>query len=67
MPNKETSKTQSSQKPAPKKNLKAVETGEFEISGSEHLGEDSEESDFEITGRESLISKKDDKHKKSKH
>ncbi|MNL35581.1 hypothetical protein D3C87_1576220 [compost metagenome] len=67
MPNKETSKSHSkSQKPALKK-MKAVETGEFEISGSEHLGEDTEESDFEITGRESLIAKKDDKHKKSKH
>jgi hypothetical protein len=71
MPNKEISKSQNSstQKPLGKeaKETKAVETGEFEIEGTEHLGEDSEETDYEITGRESLIPKKDDRHKTSKH
>jgi hypothetical protein len=70
MPNKETTKSHSpnssKEKTAPK-NMKETETGEFDIAGSEHLGEDTEETDFEITGRESLIPKKDDKHKKSKH
>lgn len=69
MPNKETSRSHSkSQKQNPKKMSKEIiETGEFEISGSEHLGKDSEESDFEITGRESLIPKKERNRNKSKH
>ena len=67
MPNKQLPKTQAPIDKAMPKKLKTTETGEFDIEGRENLGEqDSEETDFEVTGRESLIPKKDE-FNKSKH
>ena len=66
MPNKQTPNTQSPQDKAMPKKLKTTDSGEFDIEGREDLQNDSEETDFEATGRESLVPKKDDL-KKSKH
>ncbi|MDG0815976.1 hypothetical protein [Bdellovibrio svalbardensis] len=63
MPNKEMPKKSSQPGKMKPSSVHRATEADAGLAGRESLGKDSQESDFEITGRESLVSKKEDKNR----
>lgn len=63
MPNKEMPRKSSQPKNKKPQTVHRATEADTGLAGRESLGKDSDESDFEITGRESLVTKKEERHR----
>ncbi len=66
MPNKEMPKKSSQPGKMKPDSVRRATEADAGLAGRENLSKDSGETDFEITGRESLVNKKDDKHRSAR-